>query len=139
MTTTPTKKLKESNFGFIHYSSALSHYMDKDFKIAMEVFSILENKYFCQDTKLLFEVYSILENKYFRGDWGIVESDSIQMNNEAVKKEDGGDILAAYMLSTGKKIWIKTVGYGIKENQMNLEEYSKMDYNNTCIMFPEDY
>jgi len=120
MTTTPTKKLKESNFGFIHYSSALAHYMDKDFKIAMEVFSILDNKYFCQD-------------------WGIVESDSIQFNNEAVKNENGGDILAAYMLSSGRKIWIKTVGYGIKENQMDLKEYTKADYNNTCIMFPEDY
>ena len=120
MTTTPTKKLKESNFGFIHYSSALSHYMDQDFNIAMEVFSILENK-------------------YFRADWGIVESDSIQFNNEAVKNENGGDILAVYQLSTGRKIWIKTVGYGIKENQMNLKEYTKADYNNTCIMFPEDY
>ena len=120
MSTTPTKKLKESNFGFIHYTSALSHYMDSDFNIAMEVFSILENKYFCQD-------------------WGIVESDSIQFNNEAVKNENGGDILAVYKLSTGRKIWIKTVGYGIKESQMNLKEYSKMDYNNTCLMFPEDY
>ena len=120
MTTTQTKKLKESNFGFIHYSSALSHYMDKDFNNAMEVFSILENKYFCQD-------------------WGIVESDSVQFNNEAVKNENGGDILAAYMLSSGRKIWIKTVGYGIKESQMDLKEYTKADYNNTCIMFPEDY
>ena len=84
MTTTPAKKLKESNFGFIYYSRALTLWMDKDFKNAMEVFSILDNKYFYQD-------------------WGIVESDSIQMNNEAVKNEDGGDILAAYMLSSGKK------------------------------------
>jgi hypothetical protein len=120
MTTTPTKKLKESNFGLIHYSSALSHYMDQDFNIAMEVFAILDNKYFCQD-------------------WGIVESDSIQFNNETVKNENGGDILAVYKLSTGRKIWIKTVGYGIKENQMDLKEYTKADYNNTCIMFPEDY
>ena len=120
MTTTPTKKLKESNFGFIHYTSNLHNYLEKD-------------------TKLLFEVYSILENKYFRADWGIVESDSIQFNNETVKNENGGDILAAYMLSTGRKIWIKTVGYGIKEHQMDLKQYSKMDYNNTCIMFPEDY
>ena len=120
MTTTPTKKLKESNFGFIHYSSSLFNLMDLNPAIALEVFAILDNKYFYQD-------------------WGIVESDSIQMNNEAVKNENGGDILAAYMLSTGKKIWIKTVGYGIKENQMDLKEYTKADYNNTCIMFPEDY
>jgi hypothetical protein len=120
MTTTPTKKLKESNFGFIHYSSALNHYLE-------------------QDTKLLFEVYSILENKYFRADWGIVESDSIQFNNWTVKNENGGDILAAYMLSSGRKIWIKTVGYGLTEDKMDLKEYKKMDYNNTCLMFPEDY
>ena len=120
MTTTPTKKLKESNFGFIYYSRALTVWMDQDFNNAMEVFTILENK-------------------YFYGNWGIVESDSIQMNNEAVKKENGGDILAVYKLSTGRKIWIKTVGYGIKENQMDLKEYTKADYNNTCIMFPEDY
>ena len=120
MTTTPTKKLKESNFGFIHYSSALTMYIDNDFKIAMEVFSILDNKYFYQD-------------------WGIVESDSIQFNNETVKNENGGEILAAYMLSTGRKIWIKTVGYGLTEDKMDLKEYSKADYNNTCLMFPEDY
>ena len=120
MTTTPTKKLKESNFGFIHYSSALSNYLDQDFNIALEVFSILDNKYFYQD-------------------WGIVESDSIKMNNEAVKNENGGDILGAYILSTGKKIWIKTVGYGLTEDKMDLKEYTKADYNNTCLMFPEDY
>ena len=120
MTTTQTKKLNESNFGFVHYSSALTQYMDQDFNNAMEVFSILDNKYFYQD-------------------WGIVESDSIQMNNEAVKNENGGDILAAYMLSTGKKIWIKTVGYGLTEDKMDLKEYTKADFNNTCIMFPEDY
>ena len=75
--------------------------MDKDFNIAMEVFSILENKYFFQN-------------------WGIVESDSIQFNNETVKNENGGDLLGAYILSTGKKIWIKTVGYGIKENRIHV-------------------
>ena len=49
-------------------------------------------------------------------------------------------ILAVYKLSTGRKIWIKTVGYGTKENQMDLKDlYKSMDYNNTCIMFPEDY
>ena len=128
MTTTPKevnqllnqKKLNESNFGFIHYSSSLSHYIESDFNIAMEVFTILENR-------------------YFYGDWGIVESDSIKFNNEAIKNENGGDILGAYILSTGKKIWIKTVGYGLTEDKMDLENYSKMDYNNTCIMFPEDY
>ena len=94
--------------------------MESDFNIATEVFTILEGKYFCQN-------------------WGIVESDSIQLNNEAVKNENGGDILAVYKLSTGRKIWIKTVGYGLTEDKMDLKNYTKMDYNNTCIMFPEDY
>ena len=120
MTTTPTKKLKESNFGFIHYSRSLTVWMDQDFNNAMEVFSILDNKYFYQD-------------------WGIVESDSIQFNNDAVKNENGGDILGAYILSSGRKIWIKTVGYGLTEDKMDLKEHTKADYNNTCLMFPEDY
>jgi len=120
MTTTPTKKLKESNFGFIHLSSALAQYMNEEPKVVLEVYKNLYEKYFYQE-------------------WGIVESDSIQMNNEAVKNENGGDILAAYILSTGKKIWIKTVGYGLTEDKMDLKEYTKADYNNTCLMFPEDY
>ena len=98
-----------------------------------------ENAKILKNTEAKVGDVTILENKYFRADWGIVESDSIQFNNETVKNENGGDILAAYMLSTGRKIWIKTVGYGIKEHQMDLKQYSKMDYNNTCIMFPEDY
>ncbi len=120
MTTTPTKKLKESNFGFIHYSSNLYNYLEKD-------------------SKLLFEVYSILENKYFCADWGIVESDSIKTNNHTIKNQNGGGLLGVYLLSTGRKIWIMTVGYGLTEDKMDLKNYTRMDYNNTCIMFPEDY
>ena len=33
---------------------------------------------------------------------------------------------------------IKTVGYGLKENQMDLNQWTKADYNNTMIMFPSD-
>ena len=120
MTTTPTKKLKESNFGFIHYSSSLFNLMDLNPAIALEIFAILDNKYFYQD-------------------WGIVESDSIKTNNHTIKNENGGSLLGVYKLSTGRKIWIMTVGYGLTEDKMDLENYTKMDYNNTCIMFPEDY
>ena len=33
---------------------------------------------------------------------------------------------------------IKCVGYAIKEKSMDLETYTKEDYNNTMIMFPSD-
>ena len=114
-------ELKESNFGYVTYSSALTNYIGLNPSLIDEV------------------IVQIFQNKFLKGDWGIVESDSIQFNNETIENENGGDILAAYMLSSGRKIWIKTVGYGIKENQMDLKEYTKADYNNTCIMFPEDY
>ena len=117
---TTQTELKESNFGYVTYSAALQNYIGLNPKLLEEV------------------VVEIFQNKFLKGDWGIVESDSIQFNNQTVKNENGGDILAAYMLSTGRKIWIKTVGYGLTEDKMDLKEYTKADYNNTCIMFPED-
>ena len=121
MTTTPAKELNESNFGYLTYSSALQNYIGLNPELIDEV------------------IVQIFQNKFLKGDWGIVENDSVEINNRTVKNENGGDILAAYTLSTGKKIWIKTVGYGLTEDKMDLKNYKKMDYNNTCIMFPEDY
>ena len=121
MTTTPSKKLKESNFGFIHYSNALTNYIGLNPSLIDEV------------------IVQIFQNKFLNGIWGIVESDSIKTNNHTIKNENGGSLLGVYKLSTGRKIWIMTVGYGLTEDKMDLENYTKMDYNNTCIMFPEDY
>jgi len=114
-------QLKESNFGYVTYSAALQNYIGLNSELLEEV------------------VVEIFQNKFLKGNWGIVESDSIRTNNRTIKEENGGSLLGVYLLSTGKKIWIMTNGYGLKESQMDLETYSKMDYNNTCIMFPEDY
>ena len=114
-------ELKESNFGYVTYTAALQNYIGLNPILLDEV------------------VVQIFQNKFLKGNWGIVDSDQLKTNNHTIKKEDGGSLLGVYKLSTGRKIWIMTVGYGLKESQMDLETYSKMDYNNTCIMFPEDY
>ena len=114
-------ELKESNFGYVTYSSALQTYIGLNPDLIDEV------------------IVQIFQNKFLKGDWGIVESDSIKTNNQTIKNENGGGLLGVYLLSTGRKIWIMTVGYGLTEEQMDLKEYTKKDYNNTCIMFPEDY
>ena len=114
-------QLKESNFGYVTYSAALQNYIGLNPKLLEEV------------------VVEIFQNKFLKGNWGIVESDSIRTNNRTIKNENGGSLLGVYLLSTGRKIWIMTNGYGLKEDKMDLENYTRMDYNNTCIMFPEDY
>ena len=114
-------ELKESNFGYVTFSSALTNYIGLNPSLIDEV------------------IVQIFQNKFLKGDWGIVESDSIKTNNHTIKNQNGGGLLGVYQLSTGKKIWIMTVGYGLTEDKMDLENYTKMDYNNTCIMFPEDY
>ena len=114
-------QLKESNFGYVTYSAALQNYIGLNPKLLEEV------------------VVEIFQNKFLKGNWGIVESDSIKTNNRTIKNENGGSLLGVYLLSTGRKIWIMTNGYGLKEDKMDLENYTRMDYNNTCIMFPEDY
>ena len=70
--------------------------------------------------------------------WTVVMDDK-KIINQTIKNENGGSLLGVYKLSTGRKIWIMTVGYALTEDKMDLENYTKMDYNNTCIMFPEDY
>ena len=114
-------QFKESNFGYVTYSAALQNYIGLNPKLLEEV------------------VVEIFQNKFLKGNWGIVESDSIRTNNRTIKNENGGSLLGVYLLSTGRKIWIMTNGYGLKEDKMDLENYTRMDYNNTCIMFPEDY
>ena len=114
-------QFKESNFGYVTYSAALQNYIGLNPKLLEEV------------------VVEIFQNKFLKGNWGIVESDSIRTNNRTIKNENGGSLLGVYLLSTGRKIWIMTNGYGLKEDKMDLKNYTRMDYNNTCIMFPEDY
>ena len=121
MTTTTNPNLKpqnEENFGKVLLSANLSFYMDRNPKLVTEVFNYLEQHFF---------------KGIFNGG-----RDNIMLNKQTIDNEDGGNLYGWYPLSTGRKIMIKCVGYGAKEEQMNLELYSKADYNNTMIMFPSD-
>ena len=121
MTTTPqtnSVKLPEENFGMITISNALTFYMDRNPEVVNQVFDYLEQH-------------------YMRGIFNGGE-DNIKLCKQVIDSEDGGILYGWYTLSTGRKIMIKTVGYGLKENQMNLKDYTKADYNNTMIMFPSD-
>ena len=121
MTTTTQSNqvnLPEENFGKVLISSSLSFYMDRNPAIVAEVFDYLEQHFF---------------KGIFNGG-----RDNQQLCKQAIDEENGGILYGWYTLSTGRKIMIKCVGYGIKEESMNLELYTKADYNNTMIMFPSD-
>ena len=118
-TTQPNQvNLPEENFGTVTISSALTFYMDRKPEVVVEVFNYLEQHFF---------------KGIFNGD-----RDNQQLCKQVIDEEDGGILYGWYTLSTGKKIMIKCVGYGLKENQMDLKNWTKADYNNTCIMFPSD-
>ena len=118
-TTQPNQvNLPEENFGTITISSALTFYMDRKPEVIEEVFNYLEQHFF---------------KGIFNGG-----RDNQQLCKQVIDAEDGGILYGWYTLTTGKKIMIKCVGYGIKENQMDLKNWTKADYNNTCIMFPSD-
>ena len=121
-TTQPNQvNLPEENFGKVLLSAPLSFYMDRKPEIIEEGFNYLEQHYF---------------KGIFNGG-----RDNQQLCKQVIDsngKKHGGILYGWYTLSTGRKIMIKCVGYGIKEESMNLELYTKADYNNTCIMFPSD-
>ena len=118
-TTQPNQvNLPEENFGKVLLSAPLSFYMDRKPEIVAEVFNYLEQHFM---------------KGIFNGG-----RDNIMLNKQTIDKEDGGNLYGWYTLSTGRKIMIKCVGYGLKENQMDLEQFTKADYNNTMIMFPSD-
>ena len=118
-TTQPNQvNLPEENFGTITISSALTFYMDRNPEVVNQVFDYLEQHFM---------------KGIFNGG-----RDNQQLCKQVIDAEDGGILYGWYTLSTGRKIMIKCVGYGIKEESMNLELYTKADYNNTCIIFPSD-
>ena len=118
-TTQPNQvNLPEKNFGTVTISSALTFYMDRNPEVVNQVFDYLEQHFM---------------KGIFNGG-----RDNQQLCKQVIDAEDGGILYGWYTLSTGRKIMIKCVGYGIKEESMNLELYTKADYNNTCIMFPSD-
>ena len=120
--TTTTKSnqinLPKENFGKVLLSAPLSFYMDKNPAIVAEVFNFLEEHFF---------------KGIFNGG-----KDNQQLCKEIIDAENGGILYGWYTLSTNRKIMIKCVGYGLKENQMDLKQWTKADYNNTMIMFPSD-
>ena len=118
-TTQPNQvNLPEKNFGTVTISSALTFYMDRNPEVVNQVFDYLEQHFM---------------KGIFNGG-----RDNQQLCKQVIDAEDGGILYGWYTLNTGRKIMIKCVGYGIKEESMNLELYTKADYNNTCIMFPSD-
>ena len=118
-TTQPNQvNLPEENFGTVTISSALTFYMDRKPEVVAEVFNYLEQHFF---------------KGIFNGG-----RDNQQLCKQVIDEEDGGILYGWYTLSTGRKIMIKCVGYGLKENQMDLNQWTKADYNITMIMFPSD-
>ena len=122
-TTQPNQvNLPEENFGTITISSALTFYMDRNPEVVNQVFDYLEQHYM---------------KGIFNGG-----EDNIKLCKQVIEEENGGILYGWYTLQqpnkTERKIMIKTVGYGLKENQMDLNQWTKADYNNTCIMFPRD-
>ena len=121
-TTQPNQvNLPEENFGTITISSALTFYMDRNPEVVNQVFDYLEQHFM---------------KGIFNGG-----RDNQQLCKQVIDAEDGGILYGWYTLhtkDTDRKIMIKTVGYGLKENQMDLNQWTKADYNNTCIMFPSD-
>lgn len=66
-------------------------------------------------------VISSLVLSHMTGDWGEVDDEDKELNNQSVK--NGTRILSAYTLSTGVKVWIIT----------------EADRSVTTILLPEEY
>ena len=59
--------------------------------------------------------------RHANGDWGVVDSEDAQLNDQAVR--DGTRIFSAYVLQSGVRIWIIT----------------EADRSATTVLLPEDY
>ena len=60
-------------------------------------------------------------DRHVRGDWGEVDDEDRQANNEALKHESR--VLSAYKTKAGERLWIIT----------------EADRSSTCILLPEEY
>jgi len=65
-------------------------------------------------------------SRHVAGDWGIVDADDRQANDESLI--DGSRLLSAYLLNTGKKLWIITEAVGDDGKRAS-----------TCLLLPEEY
>ena len=59
--------------------------------------------------------------RHVRGDWGDVDAEDSQANDEALV--NGGRLLSAYKTLKGERIWI----------------ISEADRSSTCVLLPEEY
>ena len=60
-------------------------------------------------------------DRHARGDWGEVDVEDRQANNEALKH--GSRVLSAYKTKAGERLWVIT----------------EADRSSTCLLLPEDY
>lgn len=67
------------------------------------------------------ELYETFLRRHRAGDWGLVDREDMQVNNEALK--NGYRLLSAYRLRSGEKIWIIT----------------EADRSSTTILLPDEY
>jgi hypothetical protein len=67
-----------------------------------------------------------LLGRHFSGDWGDVDPDDVEANDEAIA--NGSRILSAYVLSTGLRIWVLTEAVGNNGTRIA-----------TTILLPSEY
>lgn len=67
-----------------------------------------------------------LLERHIKGDWGDLDAEDAQLNDEAVK--DGSRILSAYVLSDGTKVWVITEA-----------EDDQGQRSATTLLLPEEY
>lgn len=60
-------------------------------------------------------------NRHLSGDWGDLDEEDRQTNNDAV--EHGYRVLSAYKLNSGTRLWVIT----------------EADRSSTCLLLPEEY
>jgi len=67
-----------------------------------------------------------LLDRHVRGDWGDLSADDAEANERALR--DGSRILSAYIIASGKKIWIITEAVNDEGKRAS-----------TTILLPEEY
>ena len=60
-------------------------------------------------------------DRHVRGDWGEVDAEDRQANEEALK--DGSRVLSAYTTKAGERVWVIT----------------EADRSSTCLLLPDEY
>ena len=69
--------------------------------------------------------------QYRSGDWGDLDEEDWEQNQQAVKLSCGNRIMGCYNSMDGTRFWIITEGYG--------NQKQGPDYCYTTVLFPEEY